>query len=186
MAPAIPKHKQRLLGLSSRRGLSLVEVAIAMAVFALIAVSLAAVTIRVRRMAERNVYQNTALTMAQGYMEQLRGIPASALVTASTTGGVLEIKNSAGVTLTDEAGGTLQQGEWARETVHLDRSSSGQPIQPFTFRFQPTLVDLTTATGGKARGTEITIVYEVSYAFGSTAQSFRQSLRSVRSHVPTY
>jgi len=49
------------------------EVAIAMTIFAMLALGITAGTLQARKMAFRNILENTAYTIAQAYLEQIRG-----------------------------------------------------------------------------------------------------------------
>jgi prepilin-type N-terminal cleavage/methylation domain-containing protein len=170
------------------RGLTLIEVMISLGIFALVATSVVAVTFRIRSMAEQTVYQNTALVLAQGYIEQLRSLDYPTLERAAqdATGTVaLALVNAGGATVADTSGGVLGNGDWSSETVFLDENANGTPIQPLQFRFQPVLTSLTTSTSGAASGVEITVNYQTTYNFGHT-QTFTGSLRTVRSAIPTY
>jgi hypothetical protein len=164
----------------------LVEVMVALSILAFVATSIAAVTFRVRTMAEQTVYQNTALVLAQGYVEQLRSLDYTTLAAAASASTVaLPLINASGATVTDESAGVMGNGDWSTETVFLDENAVGTPIQPLQFRFQPVLTNLLTATGGVANGVEITVNYSTTYNFGQ-ARTFSGTLRTVRSGVPTY
>lgn len=168
--------------------MTLVEVLVGTAIFGMVAVGLASMTYQTRAAAEENVYQNTALTLGQAYLEQIRSVDFTRLsnvargVVGSNT---LILVNSSGQNITDEDGGALTNGEWAREVVMLDETTAGEPRQPMTFRFRPVLVDLGTTLGGSAAGVEITLFFETTYNYG-TERTYLGSLRTVRSDVPTY
>ena len=164
-------------------GLTLLEVLISLGIFAITATSIVAVTFRIRSMSEQTIYQNTALVLAQGYVEQLRSVDYTTLSSAAQSSTVaLPLLNASGATATDTSGGSLGNNDWSSEVVYLDEDSSGNPIQPLTFRFQPVLNLLTSST---AAGVEITVNYETTYNFGVT-KTFSGSLRTVRSGIPTY
>lgn len=168
--------------------MTLVEVLVGMGIFAIVAVGIAAVTYQTRASSEENVYQNTALTLGQAYLEQIRSIDFTRL--SNVARGVagsdnLPLVNTTGETITDEDGGALTNGDWARETVMLDETEDGEPRQPMLFRFRPVLVDLGATLGGTAAGVEITIFFETTYDYGAQ-RTYRGSLRTVRSDVPTY
>ncbi len=170
------------------RGYSLVEVVIATGLFALLAGGIIATTLVIRSTAEETVYQNTALTVAQAYLEQIRSTDYGTLrAAAEDTGSTIELAlvDSAGATLTDEDGNQMNNGDWAREVIMLDEKEDGTPIQPMTFRFRPVLTSLSGVTSSVADGVEVILHYEITYNFG-LQQSHNGSLRTVRSNVPTY
>lgn len=170
-----------------QRAVTLVEVIMSLGVLGLVAASVMSVTFMIRSTAEQAVYQNTSLTLAQGYIEQLRSLDYESLSTAAAPSSTTRIAliSASGGAVTDETGGTLSNGEWAREVVFLDETANGTRIQPLTFRFRPTLGSLEAATGGVALGVEIRIDFETTYNWGVT-RVYRGTLRSVRSKVPTY
>jgi type II secretory pathway pseudopilin PulG len=167
---------------------SLLEVLIGMSIFVMVAGGLISMTFQVRATAEENVYQNTALALGQAYLEQIRSIDFTRLsdVALGTSGSnTLALIDTSGAAITDEGGGSLTNGEWARETIMLDETQTGVPRQPMLFRFRPLLTDLASNTSGAASGVEITVFFETTYNYGVT-RTYRSSLRTVRSNVPTY
>lgn len=170
------------------RGFTLIESVVSLGVFTVICLGVLAVVIQIRRLAENNVYENTALTMAQGYVEQLRSLPFGELVNASAVGAAnlnLLSANGAGALLTDTSGGALNDNEWTREIVTLDRDQTGRDTQPMLFSFRVDLADLRPLTGSGANGVEITLTYEYTPPDGRK-RSVRRTLRTVRSVVPSY
>lgn len=166
----------------STRAVSLVELVVSLGILSIVAVSLISVTFMIRSTAEQTVYQNTALTLAQGYLEQLRSLDYTSLSSAAATNTVrLALINASGNNVTDTGGNDLNNGDWAQEIVFLDVNASGQPIQPLTFRFRPVLTNMT----GTAIGVEISLVFQTTYNWGVT-RTYGGTLRSVRSSVPTY
>ena len=173
---------------SGRAGFNIVEVVVGMAIFSFTIVGLLSLTFQVRASSEEAVYNNTSLTLAQAYLEQMRSSDFSTLQAAATdpTGTVgLDLISSAGNTLTDTGGGVLANGDWASETIMLDEDDAGNPRQPLTFTFRPVLTDLNTATAGQADGVEIVLFYQTTYNFGSV-RTQNGSLRTVRSNVATF
>lgn len=79
----------------------------------------------------------------------------------------------------------MNNNEWTTETIFLDQNASGDPVQPFAFRFLVSLVDLEAITAAESRGIEITLVYEYTRPDGRGVAT-RRTLRTVRSAVPSY
>lgn len=174
--------------IAPRRGFTLIESVVSLGVFTVICLGVFAVVIQIRRLAENNVYENTALTMAQGYVEQLRSLPFGELVNVSSVGTAnlaLMSANGAGALLTDTSGGSLNDNEWTRETVMLDRDQTGRDTQPMVFRFRVDLADLRSLTTSGANGVEIILTYEYTLPDGRNRAVLR-TLRTVRSVVPSY
>jgi prepilin-type N-terminal cleavage/methylation domain-containing protein len=174
--------------MAPKNGFSLVESIVSLGVFSVLAVSIIAVVLQLRRIAENNVYENTALTMAQGYIEQIRSLPYNELLSAANSDTIqlrLLSANGGGILLTDGAGNELNNNEWTRETVFLDRDASGRETQPMDFRFRVSLTDLQPLLTLRSNGIEVTLTYEVALPDGRK-RSLRRTLRTVRSVVPAY
>ena len=172
----------------SKSAFSLIEVAVGITIFSFMIVGILGLVFQVRASSEEIVYNNTALTLAQAYLEQMRSsdfatLRAAALDTSGTVD--LNLISSAGTVLTDTSGGVFANGDWATETIMLDEDAEGNPRQPLTFRLRPQVVDLWSTTGGAADGVEITLWYQSSYNFGSI-RTQTGSLRTVRSNVSTF
>ncbi|MDE3084424.1 MAG: hypothetical protein KGJ37_04275, partial [Verrucomicrobiota bacterium] len=137
--------------------MTLVEVMIALGILAFSAITLMGLTYFISISANDNVNQNTAMIMAQGYLEQLCRLPysnvgpysstnLSGLVNiADDTGGTsvpIYLTSSAGGWVANENGGNFGNGSWSKETVYLDQDNTGTHTFPMTFEFQPALTDL--------------------------------------------
>jgi len=60
-------------------GVTLVEIVIAMTVFMVLALGLTTTVIQSQEMAQNNIIRNTAYTVAQGYIEQIKSIPVQTI-----------------------------------------------------------------------------------------------------------
>ena len=72
-APASPIRPRQ------RRGFTLVETAISMGVLAVLMVGVLSALMLSRRMTEGSIYQNSALTIIQGYIEQMKNMEFASL-----------------------------------------------------------------------------------------------------------
>jgi prepilin-type N-terminal cleavage/methylation domain-containing protein len=173
-----------------RRGLTLTEVIISMVVFTIVSLGVLTIVTQIRHMSENTVYENTALTMAQGYIEQVRSLSYNDLVTAAndnTAPLTLKSANGGGTRLTNEAGGVLTAGAWARERVFLDRDAANRETQPLNFRFRVTLVDLNNASLVAIRPLGVEIILDYEYQLPDARRvTITRSIRNVRSVVPSY
>lgn len=175
-----------MLHFRPRRAYSLVEAIVGLTILTILSGGAIAASLFVRRTAEETVYHNTALTVAQAYVEQLRSIEYGLLSqSARVAGSPINLIASNGLYLTNESGGVFANNTWASETIMLDEDEQGNPRQPMTLRIRPILVDLPGVTANAARGVEIILHYETTYNFGFVG-THRGSLRNVRSNVPTY
>ncbi len=59
---------------SSKSGMTLVEIMVAMSIMTIIGFGTISGLLQARRMTEGSIYQNTAATVAQGYIEQLKNM----------------------------------------------------------------------------------------------------------------
>jgi len=170
--------------------MTLTEVIVAMSLLSILAVSTISITFQIRSTAEQAIYQNTALTLAQGYMEQIRHLDYTTLRTvsqdsSSTPAVALPLENASGGAIVAVGGGTFGNGSWSNESIYLDQNAAGQAIQRVPFEFRPVFTSLETVTSNVASGVEIVVFYRITYNFG-VVRTINGSLRSVRSSVPTY
>ena len=71
---------------SDRRGLTLVEVMVAVGLFTILAGSVISAALYARKAAEVSLYESTAMAVCTGYMEQLKSMPYADLRNSITTG----------------------------------------------------------------------------------------------------
>ena len=71
---------------SSTSAMTLVEVMFSMAILAMALMGILAIQMQSRRLTEGSVYQNTALTIVQGYLEQMKNIDLNTLLNADASG----------------------------------------------------------------------------------------------------
>ncbi|MGF1483446.1 MAG: prepilin-type N-terminal cleavage/methylation domain-containing protein [Opitutales bacterium] len=72
-------------GLRKRRpaaGFTLLEMMVAMAIFIMVSLGITAGVFQARRLAESNIVRNTAFTVAQGYLEQIKSMSANEMLDA--------------------------------------------------------------------------------------------------------
>ena len=69
---------------SARRGLTLVEIMIAMALFTIMAGGIMGTHTMAMRVAHANIHRNTAISIGQGYLEQIKSIPFETVEMALT------------------------------------------------------------------------------------------------------
>jgi Tfp pilus assembly protein PilV len=66
--------------------MTLIEVVMALAILSMALMGILAVQMQSRRLTEGSVYQNTALTIVQGYLEQMKNIDLNSLLNADSNG----------------------------------------------------------------------------------------------------
>lgn len=77
------KKYRSTCGSSVHSGFSLVEAMVALSLIAVLATSTISGVLFTRQLAESNIYQNTALTVSYGYMEQMQAITYTELKNAA-------------------------------------------------------------------------------------------------------
>ncbi|OIO60910.1 MAG: hypothetical protein COZ46_03230 [Verrucomicrobia bacterium CG_4_10_14_3_um_filter_43_23] len=73
------RRKKKKLGI---KGFSLVEVMVSMIIFGIAALGLSATAIQSQKIAQMNIIRNTAFTVAQGYLEQMKSIAMAELLSS--------------------------------------------------------------------------------------------------------
>ena len=77
-------HRNSLLGRA--RGMTLSEVMVALFVLSLSILGILGVQMQSRRLTEGSIYQNTALTIVQGYLEQIKNMSMNSLIHPDAAG----------------------------------------------------------------------------------------------------
>jgi prepilin-type N-terminal cleavage/methylation domain-containing protein len=180
--------------LSLRQAFSLVEVIIALSIFSLMMLGFLSGTVLTRRIAESNIYTNTAMTVAQGYMEQIKSIEYHRVLNALNdpenvpipTKGISALGGSF-----SEFDDPLYFDEVNEKDIVVDiiPDEDGSLIdgEPLTMDMRITLTGNNLNTGSNpVRAIEIVLEYE--YLTPETIEpSWRSgSIRFVKSFVPTF
>lgn len=173
-----------------RRGLTLVETMIALSIFTVLAAGLSASIILSRKLAEANVYESTALTVATGYLEQLKNIPFGdtedplngTLMAAiqSGTGAKLDTKKDQGTDDPIYLGVATTRPVLIDRREHEDGSLRSELWMDFTV--QPEMRYLEPLNGLQA--IEITIHY--TWRTPANQVLTQRTIKTVRSNVPTF
>ncbi len=163
--------------------MSLLEVMIGLATLGIVAVGVLASLMQSRRLTEGSIRQNTAVTAAQGYVEQLKNMEFA------------ELDLNPVPTL-------LDQGTPDPLTVSpLPRSTSTQivnnrlldinntptnPNDDMPLQIVLYLEDITDPANDVGRSRLITINYTWQFQDGASTRTFSNSVTAIRSHVPTF
>ena len=163
----------------SCRGMTLVETIVAMTVFSLMAAGVIGLTVQSRRMAESAIRENTAATVAQGYLEQIKSIEYSALVDA-----VGDPTNIAIPTKTDQdTNDPILLNVQNQKTLVIHTDGAGAPSR--FMRFWITVQGTDLAAAGR-RAIEFTVQFQWEGNDRYIGDTKNSSIRFVRSYVPTY
>lgn len=123
------------------RGMSLVEVMIAMVVFLMLAMGITKAVFQSTQIAQNNIVRNTAYTIAQGYLEQIKSLPLKTILAA-----VADPKETALPTMSISA---LNTGQIEiSDAIFLDGPDDSLTGQDDGSNFREILIDLREAEGG--------------------------------------
>lgn len=184
------------VGNGARGGLSLIEVIIALSILGLLATTLVSSALLNRRLAEANIYQNTALTVTQGYLEQIKSMEYQHLLDSYDDDSIpLPTKSisvnaeTADIEVDDplfvNTSNTSPEND--KEIVIDIRDFGTEAARSVTmaYRIRPTLRNLNQGANA-IKAMEVTLDYE--YESPETgARKWKQgSIRFVKSYVPTF
>ena len=160
------------------RGMTLAEIMIAMAVFSLIASGIVGLAIQSRRMAESAIRENTAATVTQGYLEQIKSIEYSALVDAIADPGNVAI----GTKTDQDTNDPIMLNVRNQKTLVIN-SADGTATRFMRFWITPTATNL---AGTGRRAVTFTARFEWEGNDRRVGDIRTSTIRFVRSYVPTY
>lgn len=162
-------------------GFSPVEVIIAFAIFGLVSGGMLGVVLHGRRLAQGSIYQNTAVTAAYGYIEQIKSMEYAALEASlgNPTGIPLPTKVNQG---TDDP---LYLNVWNEKSLSLNVDESGAVVERMSYWVRPTLDNLNTGTS-PLRAIEVTLDFRWEARDRGPAATRQSSVRFARSFVPTF
>lgn len=120
---------------ASYAGFSLLEVVIALAIFMLVAFGITGTVLQSQQIAQNNIIRNTAYTVAQGYLEQIRTIPVLALQRA--------IDDPPGIPLPTKSVSALHLGAIeVEDPLFLDGDAPPLPNRTNGSNYKRILIDL--------------------------------------------
>lgn len=170
---------------------------IAMTLFGLLAAGITSSLIFARRMAESGIYQNTAMTVAQGYLEQIKSMDFAqlALIAEESDTRALPTVSMSALHVNGEGdpqiSNPLWLDQWNEREVMVDLRPGEENEEPVTLsvNFYPTIRDLSQDEDPRD-ALEITLRVRWYSLAGDrhTADDEWQeaTLGFVRSHVPTF
>jgi len=193
----------------ANRGMTLLEVMIASGVMFMLSGGILATVIQSRRLTEGSIVQNSANTILQGYIEQMKTMafdtdlvcsPTSApnpyVVGTSlsvpcardeTTAGQDPIYLSAGTPPTSlPAIGTTPTGAVDNPHTIAIKTPAVNPNDTLNLNLWLWVVDLTGTNPNVTQSKAITLIYTYQFLDGGRIRQIRGSIRSVRSVVPSF
>lgn len=173
--PRIKKTAQRSPGstLQHIQAMTLFEIMISIGIFGVVAVSIIGVILQSRRIAEMNIYESTALTAAQGYLEQIKTMDYATLATTSLP------------TLPQ----AITPNQWNTPPAIDINLTTANTADDIPFRIKPTITNLFTDGTAPITGLkcyEIVIDYEFDARIYKTLKTYKGNVRLIRAAVPTY
>lgn len=159
------------------RGFSLVEVMVALAIFSMLAMAYTATSLYARRSAETNVMESTALTVAAGYLEQIKSLEYESLIVS-----VKDPSEPLRTMVNQGKDDPIYLGKFTSKTVVMNEDEYGTPIQTMDVAVRPDITDLSGSTGERI----INIIITYRWAQVDTGQTQERMLRTSRSYVPTF
>lgn len=174
-----------------QRGFTLLEVAIGMAVFVLLLLSGSAAITQTQKLAHSNVMHNTARTVVEGYMEQMRGLSFAEYKNAMAdtvnlpfaTKGISLLKTGADISYDDP----LYIGIENKKEVVLDLitdSAGNTTALTMDVYINPTLKNLMTAEALDAY--EVTLSYRYESIYKGSSKDYTGSIRFIKTAVSEY
>ncbi|BET68357.1 hypothetical protein ASA1KI_32750 [Opitutales bacterium ASA1] len=163
--------------------MSLIEVMSGMAILTLVAVGILASLLQSRRLTEGSIAQNTAVTIAQGYLEQLKSMEFAQLDL-----------NPLPTLLDQGVADPLAVSPLPRSAATRVVNTRGIDINNTPANTADDLVcevavwveNITDASAGVGEARLVTLEYAWVFRDGSSQRRFQGSLSAVRSQVPTF
>ncbi len=215
MNPHNPAPRPGLFFQSNRkprvRGVTLVELAISSTLLAIGMVAIFGSLLYSRKLSEGSVSQNAAITVVQGYIEQMKNMEFDDLPYITSTGTVIagagatskEIPTRLSATVSDPltistattlpslstlgiTASTAITGV-TENTKTIDvNSTPSDTIDDLRLNLRVWIQDISNPSISATQVRSITIQYAWQSGFGTNARIYRSSVRTIRSNVPTY
>lgn len=190
-----------------RRGFTLVETTISMGVLAILMVGVLSALMLSRRMTEGSIYQNSALTIIQGYIEQMKNMEFASLPYTNSSGtvfagtgvnaydvptrldesttDVLQISPAAIPALSGITPGVTPTG--IRDNIKLIdiNQTPSNTNDDLRLNIWAWVQDITDASVDATQVRAITFIYQWQNNDGSRSRPYKGTVRTIRSAVMT-
>lgn len=191
------------------RGLTLIEVLVSMTVLIMLTVGIFGGLIQSRRITEGSIYQNSALTIVQGYLEQIKNMEFSSLpyrlsdgtlmagagsisdeiptLSDQNTADPLRISSGAPLTPASIVPGSAAPSGVIDNVKSIDiNQTSGNTADNLQLRLWVWIQDVSDATIDATQVRAITLIYQFRIGDGGRGRWVVGSVRNIRSSVPTF
>lgn len=159
-----------------KRGFTLLELMIALTLLSIIAMGLTAGNILSRRNAEGAIHESTAVTIATGYMEQLKSMEYQTIL-ASVEDPMIPLPTKINQGTLDP----LYLDQWNQKEVTLNINTEGVVVQTMIVEVRPSIMDMS-ANGERILGMEM--VYR--WQRPPDGAMIERAIRGARAWVPTF
>lgn len=191
-----------------RRGFTLVEAAVSTTILAVAVGGLLALFLQSRRLTEGSIYQNSAITIVQGYIEQMKNMEFTDLPYVSTSGTLvagassttaaevptrldestpdtLLISNCAIPTLSSITSDTAPTG--VTDNIKLiDINQTATTTDDLKMHIWVWIKDISGSSPDATQVRSITVIYTWRVNDGARSNVFKGTVRTIRSAVPTF
>ncbi len=172
----------------SKAGVTLVEIMVAMVILGFSALALLSGLMQARRYTELAIRENTALTIAQGYIEQMKNMEFASLDEAVLP--TLFHEGAADTLTVSPVPSDPTVGDSTTDIVNAKlidiKNTPTDTSDDMGMSIYVYIQDITDAAAGIGDARRIIIRYEYSYADGNRTISNSDVLYAIRSDVPTY
>lgn len=183
------------------RAFTLVEVLISSLVLTITCGGILAMIVQSRRLTEGSIVQNSVVTVMQGYIEQVKSMEYSLLApslpsapaTHPTIPTVLDQSTPDPLTLSWgtpptslPAIGSTPTGAISNTKVIAIKNPAVNPNDSITLTVWVWVQDLTDIPANVGGSKAVTLIYTYQFRDGGRIKSFRNSLRTIRSVVPSF
>lgn len=158
-------------------GFSLAEIMIALMLFGIMATAFMASTSFAHKVAQSSIYESTALTVATGYIEQVKSIEYETLAAC-----ILDNSTPIPTMINQGTDDPLYIGKYTSKTVPIRMDDKGSVLQTMKLEVRPELSNIFSATGEKL----LTIEIHYRWTEPGSSRQRENCIRTARSYVPTF
>ena len=184
---------------TARSAFTLVEVMIASAVMTILLGGVLALIIQSRRLTEGSIVQNSVNTIMQGYIEQMKNMDFAAVAVPVDTSITYTVPTALDEATPDPL--TISQGAPPTTLPAIGTTPTGaidnvkniaiktpaiNPSDTVSLTIWLWVQDLTGTSPNVNGAKAITMIYTYRFRDGGRLRTFRNSIRSIRSVVPTF
>lgn len=208
--PARHPARARSFRSAHHRAFTLVEIVIASVLLSIGVIAVFGSLLHARRLSEGSIYQNAAMTVVQGYIEQMKNMEFTDLPYTNSAGTVVagsgatstQVPTRLNATTLDPLIISTTTAIPALSTINVTastvtgvtdniktidvNSTPSNTVDDMRLNLRVWIQDISDSSISATQVRSITIHYAWQGGAGSRSQTFRSSVRTIRSAVPTY